>query len=136
MCKCLLLLYSKLEIKTLKRYLLIATFEFEDNFLKKYDLTENDINTAIQKGQFAQFIFMKILSEVIIHGGQSLPSVELLLPDFLIKPDSKNSYRFMPPCAKTVEGILNDGWNENISLLELARETQVHPITISRHFRK
>ena len=43
---------------------------------------------------------------------------------------------FNPQWARLLRSILNDRWNENILLHELASLVQVHPVTISKFFPK
>jgi AraC family transcriptional regulator len=62
------------------------------------------------------------------------PAIEMLLLDlvFISKQKESNSSGW----AGRVNEFLQDNWNEPLSLTALARETNVHPVTISKNFRK
>jgi AraC family transcriptional regulator len=42
----------------------------------------------------------------------------------------------MPLWLKKVHEMLHDSWNKKLTLTDLARESSVNPITISKHFHK
>ncbi len=110
--------------------------ELEDKFLKKYDYREADIEAAVQNCEDSQLIFLKLLKEAAINDEQAKSSIESILLSFIQSSNEKELNTYLPEWIKTVEEVLNDRWNENISLHDLAQETQVHPITISKHFKR
>jgi AraC family transcriptional regulator len=60
--------------------------------------------------------------------------LQLLLLELLNPSVRTNSYNKLPLWVKTLEQVLHDRWNENISLQELAILSGVSPITISKQF--
>ncbi len=112
-----------------------ANIELESDFYQKYDLSESQINNAITQNIDTKFLMLKIQQEILFKDSDSKASIQTLL--FELISQSKNSYEYtIPVWVSNLNEILNDRWNENLSLKELANATGVHPITISKHFRK
>ena len=110
------------------------SIEVGGKFLNQFDLTEQKLELSFKKSNSLTFTFIKILREVLIGDNQSLSSVEMLFLELIKTSSSIKSQRTFPIWMTTIKEILNDRWNENISLQELSNEVGVHPITISKHF--
>lgn len=112
------------------------SLELEPKFLIKHDMNQADIETAVLDCQDSQLIFLKLLKEAVINDQQAKNSIELTLLSFIRNPIEEKPYSHLPLWIKKTKEIIHDRWNENISLHDLSLETQVHPITISKHFKR
>ncbi|WP_299765873.1 AraC family transcriptional regulator [uncultured Dokdonia sp.] len=108
--------------------------EFEEfSFLKDY-LTSSQILSSINNID-AKFLALKLLQELHINDSLSSNSIDLLVFD-LISSSLKNQNIHKPKWIETLFELLNDRWQEQISLYELSIIIGVHPVTISKQFRK
>lgn len=112
------------------------SLELDHNFLNKHEYTEADIQFAVEKSQDSIFTFIKLMNEAQTNDVQSKNTVEMLFLSFMENALASDDKVQFPPWMNLVREILNDRWNENISLKELSNKVSVHPTTISKHFRK
>lgn len=63
----------------------------------------------------------------------SIEGLLLQLFGEMLRLESK-SYNTIPSWIKIIENILNDSFNENVTLGILSKETGIHPVHISRMF--
>lgn len=110
-------------------------FEFEKQFLTENNLSEEKLNFSVQTNPNAKSLFLKIYREFSENDGLSLSSMQILLFD-LINESEKKFGNDKPLWAKKLDELLNDYWNENLSLRELSLAVNVHPVTISKYFTK
>ena len=110
--------------------------EVEQTFLKRYSYNESSIENALLNSQEATFLLLKLLHEASINDDTSTSTSEMLLLSFL--ETSKREYLAENPSSwmNLVKEILNDNWNISMSLMELGHQVGVHPVTISKNFRK
>lgn len=113
-----------------------VSIEFEHDFLNKYEYTETEIELAVKKSQDSIFTFIKLMNEAQINDAQSKSTVEMLFLAFMENALNSNDETQFPTWMKSVREILNDRWNENISLKELAENVNIHPTTISKYFKR
>lgn len=112
------------------------SIELSPNFLKQCGYTETQIEFAINKNLDSNFTFIKLMGEAQIKDKQSRHAIEMLFLAFIENAlKSKDDTQF-PFWMKSVRNLLNDRWNENISLKELSDKVDVHPTTISKNFMK
>ncbi|WP_109436087.1 AraC family transcriptional regulator [Aquimarina sp. AU119] len=111
------------------------SLEIDDTFLTKYEHTEESIELAVTKNHDARFTFIKLLNEAEINDLQSYSSIEMLFLTFLENSLNSKDDLLFPKWMLSIRDILNDRWNENISLKELSDNVNVHPTTISKNFR-
>ena len=112
------------------------SLELDDDFLTKYGYTETEIELAVKKSTDCIFTFIKLMNESQINDIQSKSTVDMLFLAFMENSlKSKDETQF-PSWMKLLRNILNDRWNENISLKELSEDINVYPTTISKYFRK
>jgi AraC family transcriptional regulator len=110
--------------------------EIESTFLQENAATESTINASIIKNPNAKFIMLKIYKELLAEDNFSACSIKMLLLN-LIHAGSERELRTEPPAwINIVSHMLNDRWNENLTLNDLAAAAHVHPITISKYFPK
>lgn len=114
------------------------SIEIEDDFLLKNELSIVDVSLLFQTQKMEAFQFVKILKETTIADDQSKETIEMLFLELCEKAKFQNARDSAktPIWVDTIRDILHDRWNEKVTLEELAKETGVHPITISKNFRK
>lgn len=114
------------------------SIEIEDEFLLKNELDIVDISHSFQTQKIEAFQFIKIFKETSIDDDQSKGTIEMLFLELVKKAKFhySRSDSSTPIWVDTIRTILNDKWNQKVTLEELANETGVHPITISKNFRK
>lgn len=106
--------------------------ELESEFFYQNDISESKFGTIVNKNSNAKFTLLKIYKEMSAHDEFSESSIEMLLLNLL---DGKDLHERSHPLwlNKLIE-ILNDNWNEEISVSDLANAVSVHPKTISKFF--
>lgn len=109
--------------------------EFEKDFFFKNGICTRQLKSSITKNLDAKFLILKIFEELQYPDKASHDSITFLILD-LISSTKKSLGPSLPSWAKDLSDLLNDRWNEQISLQELSSIIGVHPITISKHFRK
>lgn len=109
------------------------TLQFQNDFFRKFT-SEAKLAFAIEKNPNVKFDLLKLYRELLVNDEFSDISTEMLL--YNLSNEKKSSNEKLPAwLIKTVE-MLNDSWNEEISLSDLAKIANVHPKTISRYFPK
>lgn len=111
-----------------------TNIEFGANFLRKYELSESQIESAVKNNADAGFLILKIQQELLIEDECSDLSVRTLLLNLI--DSSKSISKTAPLWVKKLDELLNDRWNEQITLEELAAAVGKYPTTISKYFRK
>lgn len=109
--------------------------EFEKYFFIDNEICTSQIANSIAKNQDAKFLVIKILEELRYQDKNSKDCIAFLILD-LISHVKKNFTISLPNWAKNLSDLLNDRWDEQIPLKELSVIIGVHPITISKYFRK
>ena len=112
-----------------------VNIEFGENFLSEYEFTESDIEKAVEDNLDIKFLILKIQQEVLLTDSSSISSIESLLINILSYTNNLNE-KDEPKWIRDLHTVLNDRWNEHLTLEELSTATGVHPVTISKHFRK
>lgn len=98
-------------------------------------LNKGDLRTTLENHPNANILCLKILQEVHLNDNLTHVSLEQLCSQLIYYFD-KDTSRFRPDWACLLKEFLNDNWQETFSLLELAGVAGVHPVTISKNFRK
>lgn len=112
-----------------------ANIELGSGFYNKNNLSESQLNAAITRSIDTKFLMLKIQQEILLNDQTSSTCIQTLLFE-LVSQSNKTFGNATPKWVSRLDEILDDRWNENLSLKELSIETGVHPITISKHFRK
>jgi AraC family transcriptional regulator len=108
--------------------------ELEDGFFRNNSIVESDFKSSVEQNANAKFRILKIYKELLTNDEFSDSSIEMILLSLLEdKPEHKN---FRPKWLDTVLEVLNDNWNDEISVGSLALAANVHPKTISKYFPK
>ena len=103
-------------------------------FFSEYDLGVTSFTAAALNYTNAKFALLKTYHECLLMDESSQASVHALLLGLMTPPGEieKTNSNWI----KLVREILNDRWNEQISLREIAHLVQVHPVTVSKFFPK
>ena len=109
--------------------------ELDYQFLEEYCISEKNINEAVSKNVDARFLMLKMYKELLTRDNFTETSVQILLLS-LVNDSAKFSSEKKPKWVSLLFEILNAKWNEKITLNEISRFTQVHPVTVSKHFTK
>lgn len=106
--------------------------EITGEFMRRYELGENDLE-KIARHPDAGFNLLKMYHEAAQADYFSAPAIQMLLLGLL--SDTKNLHKKQAPqWLKTIVSFLQDNWQQQPGLEELARISGVNPITISKHF--
>lgn len=108
--------------------------EITDKFLVKYEARFPAFDSNFR--QSAKFSLLKIYKEFFTNDSQTSDAIHSLTLALLDSPFEDKSLNKTPTWIKTMREILNDRWNEVISLDELSQLVGVHPVTISKKFPK
>ena len=108
-------------------------FEVEERFYRENAITESLLKESIKKNPNVKFAMLKIYQELIAKDEFSECSIEMLLLS-LIESDDLLDNR--PVWTHRIYELLNDKWNEAVTLDDLAQIAGVHPITVSKSFSK
>jgi AraC family transcriptional regulator len=89
---------------------------------------------GLSKSANTKFTALKIYKELAVQDEFSDSSIEMLILNLLSgETETKNE---RPKWVEKVIELLNDSWNEPLSLKDLAAAANVYPTTISKHFPK
>lgn len=109
--------------------------EFEKKFFIDNGICSNQIKRSLAENLDSKFLVIKILEELRYQDENSKDYIEFLTLE-LVSQAKKNLTTHIPNWVKNLSDLLNDRWDENISLKELSSIIGVHPITISKYFSK
>ena len=82
----------------------------------------------------AKLFLLKIYKECRTSDAQSIASIHALALALLSSPREEKTFGKIPPWANRLWEIINDRWNETVSLAELSASLSIHPVTISKNF--
>ncbi|PXY45088.1 helix-turn-helix transcriptional regulator [Flavobacterium hydrophilum] len=108
--------------------------EIEENLLKELQITEDIIEKSVENSTFTKFLILKIFKETLTADTFSSDNIKMLFSQLLQTHQHLNQYEKSPYWVKSLNELLNDCWNENPNLKDLAQVLQLNPITISKHF--
>jgi len=106
--------------------------ELAPSYLKDNLLDAVKIEAHCRLNPDIKFLILKIYKELLIDDDFSGCSIKLLLLELLSGDRQLPAQR--PAWINMLEQVLNDRWNEVLSLQDLSAMVGVHPITISKHF--
>jgi AraC family transcriptional regulator len=110
--------------------------EIESAFLRDNGLTESAVNLSVLKNPNSKFIMLKVYQELLTEDGFSGPSIKMLLLNLMCLNRKTYSAGGLPVWVNKIKEVLNDKWNEQLSLKDLSEATGVHCVTISKFFPK
>ena len=107
--------------------------EFKDEILKKDGITfVPDFNF---ENPTPKLLFLRILNELLTNDNISSSSIEALAFQ-LFEFDNSVKRDIKPKWAALIDDYFKENWASDFSLIDIAAEIGVHPITISKNFKK
>lgn len=111
-----------------------VNIELGEGFLRALGATEDAAVAALRNNGRARVSMLEIFAQARRPTRASVGRIRGLLLDLVIEAADVGSPP--PGWADVVREQLLDRWNERISLDELSRVAGVHPVTVSRGFRR
>ena len=112
-----------------------ANIEISAGFLRQYEMEESNIRKSVFDNVGARSLILKMQKELLDdHCDFQLNLKSLLLELLCWSPPSQT--RDKPRWVAQLEGLLRDKWNQKLTLAQIADTIGVHPVTISKSFRK
>lgn len=110
--------------------------EIEENFLKELEINEAVIEKSVQNVALTKFLILKIFKETQTADSFSNDTIRILFSQLSQANNYSERYEKSPFWVKSLHELLNDCWNQNPNLQDLAQVLNLNPITISKHFPK
>lgn len=110
--------------------------EIDKNFFLQYQVNLSSFPPGLSDSPSTKFVTLQIYHELRSNDKFSEESINALLLNLLSGIPPYKEEKVNPKWVQQVKTILNDRWNETVSLAELASLVQVHPVTISKFFPK
>lgn len=110
------------------------SFEINESLFSNNPFGETLQIESLCKSANTKFTALKIYNELAIRDEFSDSTIEMLILNLLSSETETKNER--PKWVEKVIELLNDSWNEPLSLNDLAAAANVYPTTISKHFPK
>jgi AraC family transcriptional regulator len=107
--------------------------EIKDGFFQHNDLSPESAEATPSSQIDTYFHVFRIYRELAVNDRYSADAIHTSLTSIFAKKEKTNP---QPMWLKRLLEIVEDRWDEFISLDELAKELGVHPVTISKYFQK
>jgi len=108
--------------------------EIEASLFREFDMTEAMLEKAITDNAHTKFMILKMYRECLQQDIFSADNIRMLFAQLPGTLDHREQFLKAPPWVKRLYELLNDSWDENPGLKQLAGILTVNPITISKHF--
>jgi AraC family transcriptional regulator len=106
--------------------------EFTPEFFKGFDLREADLRNAVCLNPDTSFILLKAHYEQLFSGIASADATTMAVLSLV--NDRARMHAAPPLWVSLANELMQDRWNEQITLRELSAATGMHPVTISKQF--
>lgn len=107
--------------------------EIEESFFKRYEIQESAINIAAINRPDTKFAILRAYREhSYVLTNNTIAVHSLLLSLCSISDHLANNK--IPSWFGLLKEILNDHWNETLTLDQLSKTINIHPVTISKAF--
>ncbi|MES2651990.1 MAG: helix-turn-helix transcriptional regulator [Bacteroidota bacterium] len=110
-----------------------VNFELPPSFYSTYEINQETIATAISNHPDTKIMMLNVFKELAMPDENTINSLEIILLN-IIQEAAKVNRNEIPQWVKIVKEVLNDRWNEKVTLTELSKACGVHPVTISKYF--
>jgi AraC family transcriptional regulator len=110
--------------------------EIDENLLKEFKINEAVIEKSVENTALTKFLMLKIFKESQTADPFSGDTINMLFAQLAQANKHADKYEKSPSWVKNLHELLNDCWNENPNLQDLANVLHLNPITISKHFPK
>ncbi len=97
--------------------------------------SESQAQRSIRRSRDTKFLMLKMQQEVLCSEADSAAALHVLLGELIRSAKGDETAR-PPEWVPRVRELLHDRWDASVSLDELAVVAGVHPVTISRSFRR
>jgi AraC family transcriptional regulator len=108
--------------------------EIGEDLLKELQISEAIIEKSVQNVALTKFLILKIFKESLVADTFSGDTITMLFAQLSNNNSHLDRFEKSPFWVKSLNELLNDCWNENPSLQDLAQVLNLNPITISKHF--
>lgn len=108
--------------------------EFTSDFFTTYHLEAADIARALRHNQLAALVFVNAYRESLDNDPLANDSVTMAILSLLDTPAHAGTRP--PKWVGQVTELLHDRWSEPVGLQDISLQTGIHPVTISKHFRR
>lgn len=113
-----------------------VNIEIESSFFERFEITELQLASAVKQAPDIKFIMVKMHKELLLKDQFSALSLQSLLLSMVAGQEKSLYFDTIPGWAKLVKEYLQENWNVEVTLSQLASITRVHPVTISKYFPK
>ncbi|MCD0464253.1 AraC family transcriptional regulator [Flavobacterium sp. ENC] len=110
--------------------------EIEENVLRELQINEAIIEKSVRNTTLTKFLILKIFKESLVADPFSGDTINMLFAQLSNPNAHLDQFEKSPFWVKSLKELLNDCWNENPNLQDLAQVLNLNPITISKHFPK
>lgn len=111
-----------------------VSLQFQTDYFQQNPSLESSLKSSIEQTPDAKLSMLRIYKELAINDEFSNSSIEMLLLNLL---ESKiAAKKTCPNWLNKIIELLNDKWNDEISVNDLALAANVHPKTVSKYFPK
>jgi AraC family transcriptional regulator len=111
-----------------------VNLEIESVFLRDNGVTESAVSASILKNPNAKFIMLKVYKELLAADDFSGATIKMLLLNLICA--AREAEKGEPRWVGVIYELMNDRWNEPLSLKDLSQAAGVHPVTVSKFFPK
>lgn len=108
--------------------------EIEPKLINELDFTEALLEKAVADNSKTKFLILKIYKECLLQDSFSNDAIMMLFAQLATNLNHNEQFLSCPPWVKQLHELLNDCWDENPNLQQLASVLHVNPITISKVF--
>jgi AraC family transcriptional regulator len=109
--------------------------EFEQSFFVQYGIKEEYLERVVKSHPDVKFLILKMQKELLFNDSSTAAALESLVLHFATFANDSPA-KPTPHWVRNLEAILREQWNEPLSLEELSLAIGIHPVTISKHFRR
>ncbi|PWJ35022.1 helix-turn-helix transcriptional regulator [Sediminitomix flava] len=107
--------------------------EFKSDFFSKNEADFSALTLSNWENEKAYISLIKVYYELQINDIYSIDTIDSLLQSLFIKENISSN---KPLWLNRLQEIIEDRWDEFIPLDELAATLNIHPVTISKYFKK
>jgi AraC family transcriptional regulator len=110
--------------------------ELLPSFLNEYDIKEADLDDRAAKNLDIKFFLLGLYKELSARDNLSEISVHMLLLELIHHGTELKSKQNNYPWLRMVDELLQESWENPVSLDFLSATLNLHPVTISKQFHK
>ena len=111
-----------------------VNIELDNQFFRKFELTDDQVSVSIMKNPDAKFLLVKAYRELIVNDDLSLDSVKILLLDLIHRNETHKGKKGVPEWVYKLKEYITSKKMLTATLDELSKVANVHPVTISKSF--